>query len=396
MPIVVVQSGSSATPITSTTATTTVGTVLDLVSEDLREQFATSGSTSILIDYTNRIQQMLLGRRRWKWMLSATKRFITERGQSDYWIGTTGSQAAGQVDTLLNLTDVGQVRQGSVLSRSGFAPLHNESEAPLGASWQNEDGSYAEGVPAIYRNDPETPNVVSLYPAPDEGSTYELVPPAPHSTTATGGALAARTYFIRTTFVDLAGNEGEPSATARQFVEASKLLTVKAPQPAISVGSAGVSYLRYNVYASTTEGSETLQNVTATATSTDWTEAASGLTTSGAAVPTSFNLEPLRGYVIEFRYYRRHAVVDDTSDVLFVPDEYRDVVVAGVNWLAAQYLARGEAVGFWADVFKAGIARMVQNENPWPGGVRYIKPDSRAYINRDAGVQRWSWWNPDL
>ena len=380
-------------------ATTTVATIITLVREDLMELFTSSGSTSVLIDYCNRIQAMILGRRPqgWNWMYSAPQRFITERGQTDYWIGATGSVSAGQVNTTLNLTDVRRVVNGSVLSRSGFASLHSVTEAPLAIGWQNEDGSYDEGMPHSYRNDEGTPNVVSIYPAPDEGSTYELIPPAPHSTTAAGGALAARTYFIRTTFVDLDGDEGEPSNTARQFVEASKLITVKAPQPKIDFGSAGVSYLRYNVYASETEGSETLQNVSPTATSADHTEAASGLTSTGAKVPTSFDLEPLRGYVVEFRYYKTHSTLALTTDVLLIPNEFRDVVVAGVNWMASKYLGDTNPaadVAYWRDLYQTGLARMVQDQNPWPGGVMYIRPDSASYAPRLSGGAL-NWWNPD-
>jgi len=381
------------------TATTTVANIISLVQEDLMELFTSSGSTSVLIEYCNRIQAMILGRRPqgWNWMVSAPQRFITERGQTDYWIGATGSVSAGQVNTALNLSDVRRVVNGSVISRSGFANLYQVAEAPAWSGWQNEDASYDEGVPHSYRNDEGTPNVISIYPAPDEGSTYELIPPAPHSTTATGGALSARTYYIRTTFVDLEGNEGEPSSTARQFVEASKLITVKAPQPKINAGSAGVSYLRYNVYASTTEGSETLQNVSPTATSTDWTEDASGLTTSGASVPTSSDLEPLRGYVIEFRYYKAHTAITATADILLIPNEFRDVVVAGVNMLASKYLGNTNPaadIAYWQGLYQAGIDRMVLDQNPWPGGARYIKPDPASFTPLLGGGGM-NWWSPD-
>ena len=380
-------------------ATQTVQNILDKVQRDLLNTFMYGGGASttapaVLIDYVDRVQQDILGRRPWNWMLSTPKRFITERGQSDYWVGTLAGQAAGQVDTLLNLTDVRRVMQGSVSSRSGFRRIFSVEEGPL--AWQNEDGSYQEGVPHSYRNDEGAPNVISLYPAPDLGSNYELVPQAPHSTTAAGGALAARTYFIRTTFVDLAGNEGEPSTTARQFVEASKLITVKAPQPAHSPGSGGISYLRWNVYASTTEGSEQLQ-ASNTATSADWTEPASGLIT-GAAVPTTFSLDPLRGYVIEFRYYKAHTLLTAVGNTLLIPNEFRDVVVAGVNRLAARYLpGKGDLAALWERDYETGLARMSMDQNPWPGATRYIHPDSRSYVSHDpsGGGGGRTWWNPD-
>lgn len=384
MPIVVIQTGTGSAATPASIATTLASDIISRVKEDLKDTFTASGSTSVLIDYIDRVQKMILSRRRWKWMMSAPKRFITERGQTQYWIGQSGSSSAGQVDTGLNLLDVRQVKQGSVLSRSGYVTLYPVDEAPLFRGWQQPDGSYTEGPPRNYRNDTLTPSLLEVYPAPDQGNSYELVPQAPHSTTASGGALAARTYFIRTSFVDLEGNEGALSPTARQFVEASKLITIKAPQPAINVGLAGVSYLRWNVYIGTEEGSETKQNTSLTATSADWTEPASGLI-AGAALPTSADMEPLRGYVIEFRYYKQHTQVTGTGDTLFIPNDFSDVVVAGVNWMACKYLKGeyDEDVPYWYGLFKEGLVRMSQNENPWPAPGDFISPDMAAKNKTD-------------
>jgi len=386
------------------TSTLTVQNVLDRVQIDLDDLMVSGGAASattpdVLIEYTDRIQQMILGHRpeAWDWMLSTPKKFITERGQTDYWVGTAAGQAAGQVDTGLNLTDLRRIKAGSVIGRSSFGRPFNMSEAPLGVGWQNEDGTYQEGTPQWYRNDEASPNVLSLYPAPDTGSTYELVPPAPHSTTAAGGALGARTYYLRTTFVDLAGNESLPSTTARQFVEASKFITVKAPQPAITAGSAGISYLRWNLYASETEGSETLQNGSPTATSSDWTQSAA-LTTTGASVPTDSTLEPLRGYLMEFRYYKAHTTLSTVSSVLLIPNDFRDVVVAGVNWLGMRYLRKYDEAQVFQQEFQAGIFRMQQAQNRW-GGAKFIRPDRASQVARYPGEMYdnfWAGgWNPD-
>lgn len=383
MPIIV----SPSTAVAALT-TTQVSDIISPVIRDLSDRFAIAPQSDLLVDYVNRIQQDILGRRPqgWDWMWSLPQRFITERGQTEYWIGPAGSEDAGMVDTSLDLSDVRQVKKGHVYNRSTWTEIFNVAESPMWVNWQNEDASFSEGEPRQYRNDRLAPNVISLYPAPDAGSDYEIVPQAPHSTTASGGALSARRYYLRVTFVDAAGNESLPSETAEQWVAASSLITVKAPQPELSVGSAGISYTSYNVYASTTEGSETLQNVSPTLITTDWTEDATGLTTSGATVPTDSDIEPLNGYLIEFRYYKQHTPLTATNNVLLIPDDFKDVIIAGVNWLAAQFLHRdsrtadrmGE-VQFWQSQYYAGLLRMTKDQNPWPSGNMFMRPDRSHY-----------------
>lgn len=370
-------------------ATTTAGDIMDACSRDLNSRLGTGPRSPLLIDYVNRAQQHILGVRRWDWLMSVPQRFITERGQTEYWIGPSGAEDVGMVDTGLDLSDVRQVKKGHVYNRSRWTEIFNVAESPNDFNWQRSDGAYIESEPQNYRNDRLTPNVISLYPAPDTGSDYEIVPHAPHSTTATGGALSARTYYLRVTFVDAAGNESLPSTTARQWVAASKLLTVKAPQPELSISASGIGYTSYNVYASTTEGSETKQGSSNLITA-DWTEDATGLTITGDSVPTESTIEPLRGYLMEFRYYRAHTPITSDDDVLLVPDDFKDVVIAGTNWYAAQYLHRQESirdqtpeVAFWEMRFREGIQRMVRDNNPWPSGGMFIGPDPGMTV---------SWW----
>lgn len=377
MPIIV----SSSTAVAAL-ATTTVADIIEATSRDLQERFATGPRSALLIEYTDRIHKQILGYRHWDWMLSLPQRFITERGQTEYWIGPTGAEDDGMVDTGLNLTNVRRVKKGHVYSRSKWTELFDVAESPNISDWQHADASYIEGEPANYRNDRLAPNVISIYPAPDQGSEYEIVPYAPHSTTSTSGALSARTYYIRLTFVDAAGNESLPSTTARQWIAANKVITVKSPVPELTVGSAGISYVSYNVYASTTEGSETKQG-SATTLGTDWTEGGSGLTTNGASVPTESTIDPLRGYLMEFRYYKQHTALTAEGSVLLVPDDFKHVVVAGVNWLSAQYLHRDQStrdrtlseVDFWRDRFHDGLREMAHDQNSWPSGGAFIGPD---------------------
>ena len=357
--------------------TITASDILAAIHRDTRNTLNNANGETLLLDYLDRIHRMIVRRRKWDWLQSAPKRFVTEVGQTDYWIGASGSADAGQVDTALNLSDVYEVKVGSVIDRSGLTPLHREEEPPFHLLAALPDASYQQGPPLEYRYDSRTPNVLSIYPQPDEGNDYEMIPAPPHSTTAAGGSLDARTYFIKVTFVDLEGNESAASSpAARQFVEASKIITVKAPQPPVSTGTAGISYLRYNVYVGTTEGSETLQNGSPTAITADWTEDVTGLTSNGASAPTTSSIEPLRGYVIDFRYIKKLSPINDTGDILLIPDRYIDVVKYGVNWLAFKYLKMPEDSAEQKDLFDTGIQQMVMEQNPWPGGKMYIRPDT--------------------
>jgi hypothetical protein len=130
-------------------------------------------------------------------------------------------------------------------------------------------------------------------------SDYPIISPpaAPTLGTTSGGTLGATTYFVKVTYVSAAGavsppaGETLPSAEASQAVSLNNLLIVTSPGAAT-----GASF--YNVYVSTTTGTETKQNATPIALGVNWTEPASGLI-SGAALPTrnGTGFEPLDIFV---------------------------------------------------------------------------------------------------
>jgi hypothetical protein len=115
-------------------------------------------------------------------------------------------------------------------------------------------------------------------------------PAAPTLSYVSGGTLAAMTYYVKTTWVDSAG-ESLASAESSLAVPADDVLVVSSP------ASGGVLSDRgWNVYVSTATGTETLQNQgTSTTTQggsnwapiaigTNWTEATTGITTTGVGV----------------------------------------------------------------------------------------------------------------
>ncbi len=103
-------------------------------------------------------------------------------------------------------------------------------------------------------------------------------PAAPGLSQVAGGSLAATTYFVKTTYADAAG-ETLASTEASLAVSANNLLQVASP--ATVAGATG-----YNVYVSTTTGTETRQTTPAIALGTAWTEPTTGLT-AGAALPAA-------------------------------------------------------------------------------------------------------------
>jgi hypothetical protein len=106
-----------------------------------------------------------------------------------------------------------------------------------------------------------------------------IPPPAnPVTNTIAGGALAATTYYVKTTYVGSPG-ETTPSAEVTQAAAINTLLTVSSP--AAQAGANG-----YNVYVSTATGTETKQNAAPVPIGSTWTEPVSGLV-AGAPVPAA-------------------------------------------------------------------------------------------------------------
>jgi len=114
---------------------------------------------------------------------------------------------------------------------------------------------------------------------------YPAAPPPPQAPTLSqvaGGALAARTYYVFLTFQTAAG-EGLRGPEASIAISANML--AKVTGQAFIDGSTPPT--GYNVYAATTPGSGTKQNVSPIALATDWTEPATGLV-SGSLPPTAW------------------------------------------------------------------------------------------------------------
>jgi hypothetical protein len=107
-------------------------------------------------------------------------------------------------------------------------------------------------------------------PGPPAGATEASV---------TGGALAARTYYIEITFTYASG-ETTASPEISASVPGGSL--AKVSSPASVAGATG-----WNVYVGTSSGTEKKQNSSTIAIGTSWTEPTSGLSSTGSAPPAS-------------------------------------------------------------------------------------------------------------
>jgi hypothetical protein len=371
MSIVVPFSSSSG----STFTTPTAQDIIDEVSQDLRQVLASSSAdATILLSYINRVQLEILRDTKWPWMLSAPQRFITQAGQTDYWFGALGSGGQYVVDTGLNLTDVDYVKSDMVFDRTNNCRLAQAYEPPIETQYALADGTPRLGQPNEFRHDrPSAPSVLSIYPAPANTSTYQIVPSNPICTSTTSGALAARTYFVKVSWVDSAGNEGLASSASKIYIPANKVLVVQSPARPITATAQGTTIPSYRVYAGLVEGSETLQSTTSQ--SNAFTEPGTGLV-AGAALPSTNAIDSLGGYIIEFRYYKQREQVTNLNQHLLIPIDYKDVVIAGVNALGYVYLKMYQDAQFWRGEYIEGQRGMIRDKNQFPkSGSDFLQPD---------------------
>lgn len=355
----------------------TAQSIIDSASQDSRKLLSNSGSdASILLDYVNRVCLFVLRVAKWEFLRAPAQQFITAMGQTDYWIGSVGQGPITATDTLLNLPDFDRIEQTSVFDRSNFRQLGLTRVELNNAGFSQRDSSQRMEKPRLFRNDPNTPFILNLYPAPDNQNSYQPQPSALVAQTVLGGSLPLRTYYLRGTFVD--SSLGESAASNGETIitiPANYLLQVLPPQPGIGHSGTGVLYNQYKVYASTIQGGEVLQTASPIATSATWTEPTSGLVTNTVAFPTTSTIATVNGYVIEFQYYRQRLQVVSFNQPLQIPLDYKGVLVSGVNMYVANYLKKAPEAQMWATMFQSGIRDMIRDLNLFGKEENFIKPD---------------------
>lgn len=383
MPIIVVTTNNTGSVSGCAGVFPTAQQVVNSVSTDLLQRIAPEDP--VLLDYINRVQLQLLRVSRWKFLKSPLQSFVTRVGRSDYWIGPSGSGPLDVVDTGLNINNLGPMDSDSFYDRTNFRLLKRINEQILSPTFAFRDASSRLGPPREFRVDPSTPCTINLYPAPDNSNNYQPVPENPAVSSVAGGTLPARIYFVRTTFVDSLGNESSASEEARLFIPSGNLLVVQPPQEVPSAAS-GVQYNRFNVYifnagtdTNATTGSETLVNQSNPLSVTaPYQEPLAGFLTGGLSFPTANNVEIMGGYLIQFRYYQAKPQVNSLSNILLIPSDYFDVLVAGVNYFTAQFLKDESAQVYWKQEYDSGVVGMIRDKHLFPKGPEFMSPDSTS------------------
>jgi hypothetical protein len=370
-----------------------VSQITALTSQDIRSQLANSGTDqSILVSFVERIQLDMLRTSNWTFLLSGAKQFITQTGVTDYWIGATGSQPSGAVDTGLNLTDLKRINEDSVYDRSNFRQLDKIEYKPNAPGLSYADNTSRQDIPRAWVEDPDRPYLFRLFPAPKNANGYQPVPESPICTTTVSGTLPNRIYWVNVTLVDSLGNESTAAPNPTKiFVPANSVLVVNAPVPGITQSASGVQYNQYNVYAynagttvtSSGYGTLTKQTVTPVSITNTWTEPTSGLTTTGTSAPAANNLTPLDGYIIEFKYWQQRPAGLSAGSTLLIPDEYKDVIVAGTNWLASQFINKATDTQYWGGIYQNGLRTMIRDRNLSPKR-DFIQPDTAGSVYSNA------------
>jgi len=303
------------------------------------------------------------------------------------------------VDTGLHLIDVDKINKQEVYDISNLRELKWLSSPPIGPNLITPSGVQRPGLPSNFVQNPNNPFILEIYPAPDNQNTNQPFPQVPVMTVTPGGALAARTYIAKVTITDQLGGESTASsniiantaAGGQQFMPANKLVVVKSPVVPIPASTSGELYNGYNVYASvativngqvTNEGSETLQNVTPIPIGTDFIEPTTGLTTTGRTPPLVNTLQPVGAYIIRFKYFKNRVNLLDPNDYLQIPDDYKDVVIHGVNAFAFKLLGKNEEAQNSYQMYRSGLTEMVWDKNLFPEGVAFIRPDVGSYVNQ--------------
>jgi hypothetical protein len=299
----------------------------------------------ILTDYTNRVSLDLLRFSRWQFLLSPLFKFLTQLNTTDYWVGTAGAAPVdysdyGVVDTLLNIENMQQLKRDSFYDRSNATRLSKTDNAPLGFV-------FAENAkPKNYRNDPQTPQIINVYPPSDYGRAWNY-----SSVTRLNNVSTLNTTLVN----DFQTNMNNNSIWIQ--------------------GDADTSY----------NGYWPIQTVSGTQV-TFWNPGANSTSNAGGTASS--------GYSIEFRYYQQRVQLVNVNQILQIPDDYRDIVCAGVVAYAFQYLQKPEDMQVWQGIYKEGRTQMVKDKNAYQAAEDFIRVDPQSVqpqtvtgLGLDSGIE---------
>jgi len=115
--------------------------------------------------------------------------------------------------------------------------------------------------------------------------------------------------------------------------------------------------------------------------------------------PQTSTIQPLNAYVIQFRYYRMRNPIVNPTDVLQIPYMYKDIVIAGVNYLANLYMNRNDGVqpsaksNIWKRDFEQGLAQIRRDLRINYRKTDFISPDpaSQYVVGNQQGIPTMGW-----
>ena len=115
--------------------------------------------------------------------------------------------------------------------------------------------------------------------------------------------------------------------------------------------------------------------------------------------PQTSTIQPLNAYVLQFRYYRKRNPIVNPTDVLQIPYMYKDIVIAGVNYLANLYMNRNDGVqpsaksSIWKHDFEQGLAQIRRDLRINYRKTDFISPDpaSQYVVGNQQGIPTMGW-----
>ena len=115
--------------------------------------------------------------------------------------------------------------------------------------------------------------------------------------------------------------------------------------------------------------------------------------------PATSSIQPLNAYIIQFRYYKIRNPIANPTDVLQIPYMYKDIVIAGVNYLANLYMNRNDSsepsakVNIWKRDFEQGLAQIRRDLRINYRKTDFIVPDpvSQYVVGNQQGIPTMGW-----
>lgn len=115
--------------------------------------------------------------------------------------------------------------------------------------------------------------------------------------------------------------------------------------------------------------------------------------------PTTTTIQPLNAYVIQFRYYKTRNQIVNPTDVLQIPYAYKDIVIAGVNYLASLYMDEREnrepsaKTVVWKNDFEEGLKQIRRDLRVSYRKVDFVRPDavSQYVVSNNQGIPTMGW-----